>query len=161
MKKTEKIIVAALTMLMGVLFLVLKSELISIMMTVAGVSLIVLGVLDLIRRAIPFAVVKLVIGVVIIIFGWVLTAAVLYIVAAALVICGILIIYEKIKNRSKTKKKSLLHTLLEFAVPAVIICIGCLLFFNQTAAVNVVFIISGIFAILDGALMLFNAFAEE
>ena len=159
MKKAEKILIAALTVLMGVLFLVLKSNLISILMTVAGVCLIVLGIVDLIGKCIPPAVVKLVVGAVIIAFGWLLTAAVLYIVAAALLICGILMLYEKIK--CKKKGENLLRTLLDYAVPVGVILIGVVLLFNQTGAVNFVFIISGIFAILDGAIMLFNALIED
>ncbi len=159
MKKTDKILIAALTVLMGVLFLILKSELINILMTVAGVCLIVLGVVDLIGRLVPPAVIKLVAGGVIILFGWLLTAAALYIVAAGLLIFGILLLYEKIK--CKKKGDTFLRTLLEYAVPVGIILIGIVLFFNQTGAVNFVFIISGIFAILDGAIMLFNALMED
>lgn len=159
MKKTDKILVAALTILMGLLFLILKSDLINILMTVGGVCLIVLGIVDLIGHCVPPAVVKLVVGAVVILFGWLLTAAVLYIVAAALLICGILLLYEKIK--CKTKGDTFLRTLLEYTVPVGIILIGIILFFNQTGAMNFVFIVSGIFAILDGAIMLFNALVED
>ena len=62
MKKSEKIITALITIALGVLFIVLRGDLISILMTVLGLGLIAFGVLDLIDKRIPPAVVKFVGG---------------------------------------------------------------------------------------------------
>ena len=77
MKKSEKIITACLTILLGVLLMVLKQNLIGVILTIAGVGLIVLGILDLLSRAIPFALIKMISGIFIIILGWVLWSIVL------------------------------------------------------------------------------------
>ena len=100
MKKTEKIVSALLTIALGVLLIVLKGSVISILMTVLGVGLIAFGLVDLCNRLIPPAVVKIVVGAIVILCGWVIVEAVLYVLAAALLIVGILLIYEKIKNKS-------------------------------------------------------------
>lgn len=158
MKKSEKLITALLTIAIGVLLLVLRGELISILMTVVGVALIVLGVMDLISRAIPAAVIKLVCGIAIIVCGWVVVKAVLYVFAVLLIILGILIIYYNIKRR--VKGCTPFQTVCKYAVPIICIVIGVLLFFNGGVAVNVIFIVCGILTIIEGGLLLFNALSR-
>ena len=159
MKKTEKIVAAILTMVIGVLLIVMKDNFIGILMTVAGVCLIVLGVVDIFARAIPPAVVKLVSALLIIICGWALVEAVLYIVAAALLIIGILLLYDKLKN--KPTCSTLIAKILEYVLPSVMIAIGILLLFCQSVAVNFIFILSGILTLIAGGVLLFSAFYSE
>ncbi|MBE5740355.1 MAG: DUF3810 domain-containing protein [Clostridiales bacterium] len=159
MKLSEKIISAVVTIVAGVLLLVMKSEVISILMTVAGISLIVLGVLDIFRGLIPPAVVKIVVGALIILCGWVIVEVVLYIVAAILLIVGILMLYDKIKK--KIYCKNLFHTICEYAMPALFILIGFMFLFHQGKAMNFIFIVSGILTILEGGVLLVNALSED
>ncbi|MBR6703576.1 MAG: DUF308 domain-containing protein [Clostridia bacterium] len=159
MKKSERLITALITIALGVLLIVLRGDLISILMTVVGLGLIALGVMDLIDNRIPPAVVKLVGGVVVIVCGWVIVEAVLYLVAGALLIAGILLLYEKIKSRSRCD--TLFYTLCEYAVPVVFLVIGTLLMFNQGNTVNWVFIFGGIFTIIEGGLLLVGALSDD
>ena len=159
MKKTEKIITAAATIAFGVLLMILQGSIVSILMTVLGVGLIAFGVMDLINKNFPLAVVKLVCGLVVIICGWVIVSAVLYILAAVLLIAGILLVYEKI--RCSKKGETLLKTLIEYAMPILCIVIGVLLMFNQGNTVNWVFIIGGIFTVVEGGLLLVGAFTDD
>ena len=87
MKKSEKIISAVLTMVLGVLFIVLKMDFVGLLMTLLGAGLIVFGIVDLIEKLVPPAVVKMVSGVIVIVCGWVLVEAVLYILAQTRCIC--------------------------------------------------------------------------
>ena len=104
MKKSEKIISAILTMAFGILLIALRSKFIGLLFTVAGIGLIILGLVDLFQKAVPPAIVKLVIGVIVIIFGWgELVKMILYIVAAILLIVGALSLYDKIKHRIATR----------------------------------------------------------
>ncbi len=155
MKKSEKIIAAVLTMVVGVLLIALKDNFIGILMSVAGICLIVLGVMDLINNEVPPAVVKLVVGVLIIVCGWVLVEAVLYIVAALLLISGILLLYDLIKK--KTVCDNIWHTVLEYAVPGIFILIGVLLLFQQALALDFIFVVNGLLAVIEGGVLLFNA----
>ena len=159
MKKSEKIISAALTVALGLPLMILQGRIISIVMTVLGVGLLVLGVMDLFHKLVPPAIIKLVAGVVIIVCGWAIVGAVLYIVAAALLIVGILALYEKLKNR--VCFKSVLQTIASYAVPGLCIVIGLLLLFNQGNTVNWVFIVSGGFTVIEGCLLLINASLED
>ncbi len=159
MKKTEKIIAALLTIALGVLLIVLRGKLVSILMTVFGVGLIAFGITDLFNRLFPPAVVKLVVGLVVILCGWVIVGAVLYVIAALLIIAGILLLYEKIRYHECNGP--LLFTLCEYAVPAVFLVIGTLLLFNRGNTANWVFILSGAFTVVEGGLLLVGSFSAD
>ncbi len=159
MKKSEKIVAACLTIALGILLIVLKNDFISILMTIAGIGLIVLGIMDVVSRNVPSAVIKIVCGTFIIICGWAVVKAVLYIIAAALLILGILLVYYKIKR--KVRGCTPFHTVCEYAVPALCIAIGVLLLFHKGAAITVILVISGILTIVEGCILLFNAIAER
>ena len=159
MNKSEKIIAAALTMALGVLFIVLKGTFIELLMTLLGACLIVLGVVDIINKLIPPAVVKMVSGTLVIICGWLIMEAVLYILAGLLLVCGILMLYQKIKLR--VCGVNFWKTVLEYATPIIIILIGVLLLFNRAEFVNAIFIISGLLIFIEGGLLLYEAYIED
>ena len=159
MKQMEKIISGLLTVVLGILLIVLKGEVISIIMTVLGVGLLLLGAVDLYNKRVPPAVVKLVLGIVIIFFGWVFVKAVLYLVAAALLITGILMLYEQIRHGDKCA--TLWQNVCRFATPIVFLLIGGLLLFNQGGTIAWIFILSGIFTIIEGGVLLLDAFLND
>lgn len=159
MKTSEKVISAALTIVIGILCLILKAEVISIAMTILGAVLIVVGGMNLIDKLVPPGVVKIVVGVLIIVFGWTIVSAVLYILAALLLIYGILLLYTRIK--ANVKGARVIDTILAYAAPVVCIVIALFLFFNQGGTVNWVFIVAGIFTIIEGVLMLVDAFKKK
>jgi len=159
MKTSEKVVSAALTIVIGVLCLILRAEVISIAMTILGAVLIFVGIMDLIDKQMVPAVVKIVFGVLIIVFGWTIVNAVLYIVAALLLIYGILQLYARLK--AKVKGVRFIDTLLAYASPIICIVISVLLFFNQCGVVNWVFIVAGIFTIVEGVLMLIDALKKK
>ena len=159
MKKTEKIIAAVLTMAVGVLLIAMQDNFISVLMSIVGACLIVLGVVDLCRRYVPPAVIKMVSGVLIIVCGWVLVEAVLYILSAMLLIAGILLLYDKIKKRIVCD--SLLHTVLEYALPSVFLLIGFLLLFHQAFAIEIIFVTVGCLTVVEGGILMIEAFEQE
>lgn len=159
MKKSEKILAAVLTMVIGVTLIVLKGSFIGLLMTVAGVSLIVLGCMDIFNRNVPLAVVKIVVGIFVIVCGWTVVEAVLYVAAALLLIAGILLLYEKI--RWHVRRETWLLTACEYVVPSVYILTGALLLFHHGAAMNAVLLISGVLLLLQGGVMLFKALTED
>jgi len=146
-------------MIFGILLMVMQGNFIGLLMTIAGLALIVLGVVDIFQRFIPPAVIKIVSGVLIIVCGWALLAAVLYIVSALLLIAGILLLYDKIRKRVHCDV--LWQTILEYALPSVCILIGVLLLFHQAVTVEIIFIISGLLTLIEGALLLVEALEIE
>ena len=159
MKKSERIITAILTMIFGILLMVMQDNFIGLLMTIAGLTLIVLGIVDIFQRFIPPAVVKIVSGILIIVCGWVLVEAVLYVISALLLIAGILLLYDKIRKRLFCE--TLWQTILEYALPSMCVLIGGLLLFHQAFAIEIIFIISGLLTLLEGILLLVEALEIE
>lgn len=155
MKQSEKIISAIATIAFGIVLIILRATFIEVLMTVAGIVLIALGVMDALRQAIPPAVFKIVVGLIVIICGWTIVEAVLYIVAAVLLIAGALLLYDKLKN--KIYCTSFLFTILEYAKPAILLLMGVLLLFNQTGLIDFIFIASGVLTILEGGIIIADA----
>ena len=159
MKKSEKVIAAVLTMIIGVLLMVLKGRFIGVVAVVAGISLIVLGLVDLFGGGVAPAVVKIVVGVMIIICGFAVVRAVVYVVSAVLLITGILLIYDKLKNG--TRCMDMPQKMVEIALPSVCIFIGILLLFHNAKLMNLIFVVCGILSLIAGGLILFNALGED
>ena len=147
MKVSEKIII------------VLKGQVVSIAMTILGVLLIVLGIMNLTTKLVAPGVVKIVVGALVILFGWVLVSAALYILAALLLIFGILQLYAQIKLN--TKGARIIDTIFAYALPVICIVIAFFLFFNQGGTVDWVFIVAGVFTIIEGILMLANGLRKN
>ena len=159
MKASEKVIVAILTMVVGVLLIAVKDRFIGLIMTVAGVTLIVLGVMDIFKATVPPAIVKTIVGVLIILCGWTVVQAILYVVSAILLIFAVLTIYYKVKNRGCST--SLFFTVCEYLLPCILFVIGIIFLFHQSMAVNAVFILAGILTIFEGALLLTETFSKN
>lgn len=148
MKITSSLITAILTIVIGALFVALKGGVIGIAMTVLGVGLIVWAVLDIIDKNNTPGIIKLVAGIVVIVFGWTLASIVLYVMAALLLVYAIYQLYELVTNKVKDVVK--------FIEPGVMALIAILLLFNQGGTIAWVFIVTGIFLIVEGALALIN-----
>lgn len=151
MQKIEKYLSAILTAVIGILFIVQKKHVITIAMTVIGVALIIMGILDAVDRRVPPAIVKCVVGAVLIAFGVFLAQAVLYVLAAVLVIYGAIELYNNV--RYKVRGLRLWDTVILYATPSMWLAIGALLFFNMNATVDGIFIAAGIFMLVQAALL--------
>ena len=159
MKKSERIIAAILTMVVGVLLIALKGKFIGVIAAVAGVALVVLGIVDLFGGSVPPAVIKIAVGVLIVVCGFAVVRAVVYVIAAALLIAGTLFLYDKLKNGVRCMETP--HKICEIIIPSVCLLIGVLLLFHNVKLMNLLLIICGILSLVEGGLILFNAFAED
>jgi hypothetical protein len=158
--KTEMLIAAVLLAVMGVLFIVYKSSIlgtvIQVALTVLGVAIIVLGVLDLLAGLLVPAIVKIVVGIAIIIFGWTLLDIVLFIIAVLLIVYGVLELVQVIRLRAKSNNT--LGTILMYAVPILWIVVGvCVLCGGLNTALDIMFIIIGVVALIQAVVMLVKA----
>ncbi|MBE5732353.1 MAG: hypothetical protein E7353_04870 [Clostridiales bacterium] len=160
MEKINKYISAAIMMVIGLLLIILKGGIIGILLTALGVALIVMGILDAVQRKdVVRCVIKCVIGAVIILGGWLFVAVILFILGALLVVVGVLWIVKLVQRH--TKGENLLATITAYIVPALYILIGVCLFFNQSAFMDVMFIIAGVIILVDGIVQLVNAIKED
>lgn len=133
--------------LIGGLFIIYKGEVISIAMSLIGITLVVLGIIDILRARVFSGVVKLVFAALVVLAGWLFVTLALYVLGAFLLIAGItqLIAISKLKI-----KKLTLPAVMHIAQPVIYILVAICLFFNQGGAISWVFILSGVFFILDG-----------
>jgi hypothetical protein len=145
--------------LLGIALLILRGSLISVLMSVVGIVFIAFGIIQWIKGQIVLAIIKAVIGIVLIICGWTVVSAVLYVLAAAVMITGILLLYEQLKNQGCGA--TLLQKIAAFAYPIVCILIGFFLLFNNGNEAQWVFIVSGSLTVLEGGLLLLSAFALD
>ena len=159
MKKSEKVIAAVLTMIIGALLIALKGKFVGVVAVVVGVSLIVLGIVDIFGTGVPPAVIKIVYGAIVIVCGFSVVRAVVYVISAALLIVGALLLYDKLKNGLRCM--SIPQRVCEIAIPSVCLFIGILLLFHSVKLMNIIFIICGILSLIEGGLILFNAFDED
>lgn len=152
MTKKQKIIVAVATILLGVLFILLKKEVISIAMTIIGALLIVEGILLIIKKAIAYGVIMIVIGALIITFGWLYAIIVIYIASALLLIYGVyeLLVYLKLKVMP-----------LWLASPILKIVVAILLLFNQKGTLDWIFVVCGVILCIEGAFSLIDSLANK
>lgn len=153
MKKSEKLLTALFTVALGILFLVLKDKVISIAMTIFGVSLLISSIIEMFKKQITQGTVKLLIGLLVIIFGWTLISAALYIMAAALLISSVIQIFAISKV---TKGFDL-----SYFEPIMNIIISICLLFNQGGAISWVFIVTGICFIIEGMITLVDSIKKE
>lgn len=146
---------AILTLLLGVLFIVLKQSVIKYAMTAFGIVMIVLAVLDLADRLVVPAIIKAVIGIMAIVFGLAIVDAALYIMAALLIIYGLVQIYELVRTHTKANKAG--YTILIYAVPVASVAAGVCLLINMSGTVSWAFIVTGVILIIEGVLSLADA----
>lgn len=152
------LITAVALIVIGALFIIYKSEIISIAMSIIGVTLIVLGIVDAVRKFVVSGVVKIAFGLLVLVAGWLFITLALYILGAFLLIAGITELYKLTKV--KIKKMSL-PVAMHIAQPIIYILVAICLFFNQGGALSWVFTVSGIFLIIDGIVALIGAFDKK
>ena len=155
MKKTEKLVVAVLTIALGILLIAFRENVVKTAVVAIGVAFIALAFLDFINKSFPLSIVKAVCGVVIILFGLFAVRAVLYIISAVLLIAGILLLYERLKGRNYCA--TLFEKIIAYALPVLCILIGILFLLGGGDKDAWVFVIGGIFVLAEGALVLVDA----
>ena len=150
MERKDDLISAVISMLVGVMLVVMKGQVVSIAITVFAVIVMISAVIDLVNKLINSAIAKAVIGVCLLIFGWVFVEVALYLLAAGIIIFGLL----RIVNMHKVLPEDLTHEQKLFAYirPAITVLAGICLLFNQGGAVNWVFILTGVLLVAEGVL---------
>lgn len=156
MKLSEKIIIAILTISFGVLLIGLHGRMISVVTTILGISLIVVGVMDFLNKDNVQGGIKLAAGIIAIALGWLIVDIVLYLVAAILVVVGGVGLYHEIKWNVHCKWT--VDVFLIYVKPSLCVIIGLLLFFNAFAWA---FYVAGAITVLEGCVLLVDALRKE
>ena len=145
--KSNELLTAIALVVIGFLFILYKGGIISIAMSIIGITLIVLGILDVLKKRVIGGVVKFVFAALVMLAGWLFIKLALYVLGGFLLVAGVtqLVAISKIKF-----KKITLSMALHIAQPIIYILVAICLFFNQGGAISWVFTLSGAFLILDG-----------
>lgn len=152
--RSNELLTAIALIVIGLLFIIYKGGIISIAMSLIGITLIVLGIIDIVKKRTVSGVVKLVFAALVMLAGWLFITLALYILGAFLLVAGV----TQLVALSKTKiKKLTLPVIMHIAQPIIYILIAICLFFNQGGAISWVFTVSGIFLIIDGIAGLIGA----
>ena len=157
--KSSRIISALMTLALGILFVILKQEIIGIAITVFGVALIITAVLDLFRKNITAGVIKGVLGVVVLVLGWALLDVALLILGIVLLIYGILELIRRIRIGKNGGK--LWAVVLGLIEPVICIAASIFLITSRGEAITWTILIAGIFLIVDGILALISALGSK
>ena len=161
MKKTSSIISALMTLALGVLCVILKGGVVDIAVTVLGVVLLVVGILDLVRKSITSGVIKTVLGVAVLVVGHLLTNIAFLVLGVVLLVYGILELVKRIISLFKKKSKRLWATILGFIEPAIWVVGAIFLITNTGETVGWAVIVAGVIFIVDGIIGLISAIASK
>ena len=153
-RRGNGLVSAAALVLLGLLFIIFKSDIISIAMSLIAAVLVAVGIFNIVRKNFVGGVIKIVIGGLILAAGWLIVELALYIFAAVLLIAGVIDLYRLSKIRDN---ESRLSTIMHFIQPIIYILVAICLLFNQGGTLSWVFTVSGIFFIIDGVVALIGS----
>lgn len=130
----------------GLLLVILKGGSLGVLMTVVGVLLIAVGMLDIIQtKDVTKGIIELAIGVIIIVCGWLIADIVLLIFGILLIVKGVIDVINNYKNGFTA-----------LIAPIVTVVLGILLVVAKWVLMDVFCIIAGIIFIINAVLILFG-----
>lgn len=151
MKLSTKLSSAIISIAVGVLFMILKDDIIGITMTLIGIGAIIMAVIDFVNKQTQAGIIKTIIGVVILVLGWVFVEIALYLIAGVLIILGISQIISAIKL---SKLCNAVQKVFMFVKPVATLAAGLCLFFNKGGTMDWIFFLVGVLILIEGMLSL-------
>lgn len=152
MKLTNKSITAIAAIIVGLLFVIMKGEVISLAMTALGVAIIVMGILDIVKNKNNGGIAKIVIGALVVVFGWLFVNIALYVIAVLMIVYCLGNLLSSLKTDGYPM--STVQMIRTYAKPIIGLVAGVCLLFNQGGTVAWVFVLTGIIFVIEGILML-------
>lgn len=159
MTKTERTVIAASVLLLGVLLITLRAAFLETLLIAGGVCCIGFGAADAFRGYVPPAIVKMAAGGLLVLCCVFVVKAVLLVLATALLVVGVLLLYDKLKCRKFSR--SMFTNLCDFAIPTLFLLIGALLLFTQGEGEDWVLIVCGSLTVLMGGVLFAEVFLNE
>ena len=142
----ENILTCAVYAVIGLLLCILQGGSLGILMTVIGVLLIAMGIMDAVKNDdIVKGIAEMVVGVVVIVCGWLIADIVLLLFGIFLVLKGGFEIYKNYKKGFKA------------LIPAIItVLIGILLIIAKWTLMDIMCVVAGVIFIINAVLTLFG-----
>lgn len=161
MTKTSQLISAIMTLVLGILFLILKNGVIGIGLTVLGIVLIVTAVLELVRQNITSGIIKAVLGIAVLAIGWLLLDIALFVIGVVLMVYGVLELIKRIVAIVKKQNGKLWATVIGFINPVLCVIAAAFLITSSGEALSWAIIVAGVLFVIDGVLALIEALASK
>jgi len=144
-----------LAVVVGTMLIIMKGEVLSIALTLLGVTAILMGVLDIARNSGSSGIMKLIIGAAIILFGWLFVDITLIVIAVLMILfCGMNLIGSL---KTDGYPMSAVQTIRTYAKPVIGLLAGICLLFNRGGTVAWVFTVVGIVFVIEGIMMLIES----
>ncbi len=143
------------SILLGALLIIMKGKIISAAITVLAVFVIIGAIVDFTAGLVNFGIVKMVAGVCILVFGWIFASLAFYILAAGIILMGLLQISSIKKNMPVNLTAG--ERFQEYFKPGLMVIAGACLLFNQSGTIAWVFIATGFLLIVNGIMTLIGA----
>ena len=157
--KANKLLMSIFTIVVGVLVLTLKGAIVSIAVTIFGVYLIAVGLLDIIKKSdLIVGLVKIAVGLVAAILSWLIVVIASVLLGVVLIINGVTSLLQVLKAK---RPKGLLPTLLTFAAPVISIVGGLCLCGAWGSLAVAMYTVAGIVIILNGVISLLDFLATK
>lgn len=152
MTKKENLFSAVVSIVLGCMLIVMKGDIIRIALTVLGIAVLLSAVNSLICGMTNNGIIKAVIGICILVFGWMFINLALYILAAGIIVSGLL----QISDIHKFAPVNLtgVQKCLAYAGPVFMVAAGACLLFNQGGTIAWIFIITGLLLVAEGVMQL-------
>lgn len=151
MKLSSKLSSAIVSIAVGVMFMILKDDIIGITMTLIGAGAIIMAIIDFVNKQTQAGIIKTIIGVAILVLGWVFVDIALYIIAGVLIILGISQIISAVKL---SKFCNSVQKVFMFIKPVATLAAGLCLFFNKGSTMDWIFFLVGALILVEGMLSL-------
>ena len=160
MNKPSQLVSALLTLALGILFVILRGQVVGIAILVLGIALIISAIIDFVKKNITAGVIKAVLGIVVLVLGGLLKDIALIILGIVLLLYGVLELVKRLTSKKK-KKNATWVRVLGLIEPVLCILVSLALIFRPGQALDIAILIGGIVLIVDGALALIAALGTK
>ena len=148
--KASRLTSALLTLVLGILFVMMKGRIVQIAITVLGVALLLVAVIDFVKKRIPFGVCKAVLGIAVLLLGWLLLNVTLIVLGVVLLAYSAFDLIRAIVSLGKSG--TALSKAISIINPVIAMMAGVMLVLSSGQMVDWAVLVAGIFLIIDGAL---------
>ena len=161
MKTSAYLISAAVKLALGILFVILKAEVVGICITLLGVALVVMAILDLFHGDIASGIIKILLAVAVLLIGWLLLEVAIIVLGIVLLVYSIIDIVRIIVAAVKYKEIKIAAFVLGLIEPALALVASAFLITSGGAAIEWAVIVAGIVLIVNGVIGVVRAIVPE
>lgn len=148
---TTQLVTAIALIVIGLLFCIFRSGMLSVLLTIVGVVLIAVGVFDMFKKNYLRGAIELAVGIIIIACGWTIVDVTLLLLGIVFIVYSI---YTIISVAPAIKEESGFNKVMVILNPVLMLIFGILLVVAKWTLGDAICIVIGVIAIIDGVSLL-------